>query len=237
MPIQPRRVSLLVLSCVLLALEPRRRAGEARADVRGRDRPRPGAGPAVVPRRPQVLFVLDKSDWKANRRVGHVFRINTDGTGQVQLTFGERGEIAPLVARRPAIAFTRAARRATRTTRSTCSTPIGGEARRVTTHPAAPGNLTWSPDGQADLLHRVRRQVGATNARRTACRTTSTRSTRRTSSSGISGRRISRARRRRSPIGPWSVAGLQLSADGKRVAMTRMPSPLLEFIAARPKCG
>ena len=33
-----------------------------------------------------------------------------------------------------------------------------------------------------------------------------------------------------------SVSGYELSADGKKIAMTRMPSPLLEFWIAA-KCG
>src|SRR4029450_8849011 len=48
--------------------------------------------PQLSPDGRQILFVLDQADWKNNRRVGHIYRINADGTGQMQLTFGERGE-------------------------------------------------------------------------------------------------------------------------------------------------
>src|SRR5688500_14526995 len=43
----------------------------------------------------QVLYVLDRPDWKENRRIGHVWRVNADGTGAVQLTHGQRGESSP----------------------------------------------------------------------------------------------------------------------------------------------
>ena len=51
--------------------------------------------PQLSPDGKQILFVMDGADWKANRRTGHIYRINADGTGQVQLTFGERGESSP----------------------------------------------------------------------------------------------------------------------------------------------
>ena len=51
--------------------------------------------PQLSPDGTRILFVMDAPDWKANRRVGHVYRINADGTGQVQLTYGERGESSP----------------------------------------------------------------------------------------------------------------------------------------------
>ena len=51
--------------------------------------------PQLSPDGKQILFVMDKADWKGNRRIGHIYRINADGTDQVQLTFGERGESSP----------------------------------------------------------------------------------------------------------------------------------------------
>ena len=43
----------------------------------------------------QVLFTMDTPDWKANRRVSHIWRINSDGTGLLQMTHGEKGESSP----------------------------------------------------------------------------------------------------------------------------------------------
>ena len=36
--------------------------------------------PQLSPDGRQVLFVLERADWAGNRRVGHVHRINIDGT-------------------------------------------------------------------------------------------------------------------------------------------------------------
>ena len=98
--------------------------------------------PQLSPDGKQILFTIDKADWKANRRVGHIYRINTDGTSQVQLTFGERGEISPRWSPdgKP-IAFT-TRRDADANNQIYLLSVEGGEARRLTSHPTAPGNVT-----------------------------------------------------------------------------------------------
>ena len=51
--------------------------------------------PQLSPDGTQVLFVMKSPDWKANRRIGHIYRVKVDGTDQAQLTLGERGESSP----------------------------------------------------------------------------------------------------------------------------------------------
>ncbi len=51
--------------------------------------------PQLSPNGNQVLYVLAHTDWKANRRIGHIWRTNTDGTGSLQMTNGEKGESSP----------------------------------------------------------------------------------------------------------------------------------------------
>src|SRR6185436_1755050 len=104
--------------------------------------------PQLSPDGKQILFTIDRADWKQNRRLGHIYRINADGTGQVQLTFGERGENgARWSPDGKTIAFT--TRRDPDTVNQIYLLSVdGGEARRLTNHPTAPGNLTWAPDGK-----------------------------------------------------------------------------------------
>ena len=105
--------------------------------------------PQLSPDGKQMLFTIDKADWKANRRVGHIYRINADGTGQVQLTFGERGESSPRWSPDgKSIAFT-TRRDADANNQIYLLSVEGGEARRLTSHPTAPGSLTWAPDGKS----------------------------------------------------------------------------------------
>jgi dipeptidyl aminopeptidase/acylaminoacyl peptidase len=105
--------------------------------------------PQVSPDGRQILFVMSKPDWKANRAIAHIYRINADGTNQVQLTFGERGESSPRWSPDgKAVAFT-ARRDADANNQIYLLDTDGGEARRVTNHNSAPGELTWAPDGKS----------------------------------------------------------------------------------------
>ena len=185
--------------------------------------------PQLSPDGKQVLFVIDRPDWKGNRRVGHIYRINADGTSQVQLTFGERGESSPRWSPDgKAIVFT-TRRDADTNNQIYLLNTEGGEARRLTTHPTAPGSLAWSPDGTAIYFtasdaksaderekERLLDDVYAfeeTNFKQRHLWTTD-----------LAGKTS------RITEGDWSVSGYELSANGSRIAMTRTPSPLLEFL-------
>ncbi|HWI17272.1 MAG TPA: S9 family peptidase [Vicinamibacterales bacterium] len=185
--------------------------------------------PQLSPDGKQILFTIEKADWKANRRVGHIYRINADGTGQVQLTFGERGENSPRWSPDgKQIAFT--TRRDPDANNQIYLLNVdGGEARRLTNHPTAPGSLTWAPDGKSIYFvaaddktadekekDRVRDDVYAfeeSNFKQRHLWTTDL-----------------EGKTKRITEGDWNVSGYELSADGKRIAMQRMPSPLLEFM-------
>src|SRR5690349_24503011 len=88
------RRSLALVVCVLLIQSVAAQEKRGRTFVDSIEQPVVG-DPQLSPDGKQILFTIDKADWKQNRRVGHIYRINADGTGQVQLTFGERGENAP----------------------------------------------------------------------------------------------------------------------------------------------
>jgi len=182
--------------------------------------------PNLSPDGRQVAFVINRADWKANRRIGHIFRINTDGTGQVQLTFGERGESSPRWSPDgKAIAFL-ARRDADPGNQIYLLQAEGGEARKLTSHPAAVSNITWAPDGQtlyftatdvksADERERDRLQDDVyafeeNNFKHRHLWTVDLAGT-----------------TRRITEGDWSVAGYELGAGGTRIAMHRTPAPLL----------
>ena len=185
--------------------------------------------PQLSPDGTRILFVMDAPDWKANRRVGHVYRINADGTGQAQLTYGERGESSPRWSpdgRR--IAFL--------SRRGDDAHPQlyvldaeGGEARRVMAHPTAPSDLTWAPDSRlvfftapvaptpaAAEKTRLQDDVFAfeeTNFEHEHLWVVD-----------LDGKTT------RITYGDYSVTDYTLSPSGSRISMTRAPSPLLEHM-------
>jgi dipeptidyl aminopeptidase/acylaminoacyl peptidase len=183
--------------------------------------------PQIAPNGKQLLFVMDKPDWRGNRRVGHIYRINADGTGQVQLTFGERGESSPRWSPDgKTIAFS--ARRDTDTTNQIYLLDTdGGEARRLTNHPTTPSSFVWTADGQAIWFaatdsrtaderekDRLQDDVYAfeeTNVKQRHLWTTDL-----------------QGRTKKMTDGEFSVTAFDVSGDGRTVATVRSTTPLLD---------
>ncbi len=183
--------------------------------------------PQLSPDGTAIAFVMDAPDWKANRRIGHIYRIGADGANQVQLTFGERGESSPRWSpdgRR--LAFL--ARRGDDATNQIYVLDVdGGEARRITNHPTGPGDLSWAPDSRlvfftaanapspaAKEKKRLQDDVYAfeeTNFEHEHLWV-----------SDLDGKTTQIS------FGDYTVTGYSLSPGGSTVALTRAPSPLLE---------
>jgi len=185
--------------------------------------------PQLSPDGRTVAFVMDAPDWAANRRVGHIHRIGLDGTGLVQLTRGDRGESSPRWSPDGRFLAFLTRRNGDEVTQVYLLDAAGGEARRLTTHPTAVGDITWSRTGQrlffvaddeksAEAKKRAtlkddvyafeendfqQRHLWSTDLQGTTTRLTS---------------------------GAWSVSEYSLSDDESRVVMVRMPSPKLEFL-------
>ena len=117
--------------------------------------------PQLSPDGTQVLFVMDKPDWKANRRVGHIFRIGANGANQVQLTFGERGESSPRWSPDGTQVAFLARRDADQHNQVYLLDTAGGEARRVTNHPTAPGAPAGGPARHTRKMAAPPAQAGA----------------------------------------------------------------------------
>jgi dipeptidyl aminopeptidase/acylaminoacyl peptidase len=184
--------------------------------------------PQLSPDGKQIAFVIERADWKANRRIGHIFRINADGSNQVQLTFNDRGESSPRWSPDGrAIAFV--ARRDPDTANQIYLLQAdGGEARRITSHATAVSSIAWAPDGtslyflsadapSAEERERTRLQDDVyafeeTNFKHRHLWTTD-----------LDGKT------KKITDGAWTVGSYELSADGKRIAMHRTPGPLLGF--------
>ncbi|MBI3983228.1 MAG: S9 family peptidase [Gemmatimonadetes bacterium] len=98
----------------------------------------------------QLVYALSTADWERNRRVNHVWRVNVDGSGSVQLTNGTEGESGPAWSPDGSrIAFL--ARRGSGSEEETqifLLPNTGGEAIPLGKHPTSVSNITWSPDGR-----------------------------------------------------------------------------------------
>src|SRR4029453_11381726 len=103
--------------------------------------------PQLSPDGQQVIYVVAKADWKENKRISHIWRVNADGSGNVQLTSGSDGESSPRWSPdSKSIAFL-AKRGSDEFTQLYVIPNTGGEARAITHHPSAVSSIAWSPDG------------------------------------------------------------------------------------------
>ena len=184
--------------------------------------------PQLSPDGRQVVFAMETADWKANRRISHLYRINVDGTDQVQLTFGERGETSPRWSPDGAQLAFLARRDGDEHNQIYLLHAGGGEARRLTTLASAPSSIAWAPDGTRLFLvapdaktpeerekDRLQDDVYAfeeTNFKQRHLWTVD-----------LAGATT------RVTEGAFSVGQFAISPDGSRLVMSRAPSPLLEF--------
>ena len=104
--------------------------------------------PQLSPDGSQILYARTDSDWEANGTKSHIWRVNSDGTGSLQLTNGPTGETTP----RWSPDGTRIAFVADRDDSDHSQIYLlnnrGGEARVLTSHSTAVRDITWSPDGR-----------------------------------------------------------------------------------------
>jgi dipeptidyl aminopeptidase/acylaminoacyl peptidase len=184
--------------------------------------------PQLSPDGSQVLFVMDGADWKANRRIGHIYRIKVDGTDQVQLTFGERGENSPRWSPDGSqVAFV-ARRDGDDDSQIYVLHSAGGEARRLTTQAGAVSALAWSPDGTriyflapdaktAEEKEKARLQDDVYAFEETNF---NHKHLWNVDMAGVA---------ERITDGAFSVSQFTISPDGSRIVTARVPAPLLEF--------
>ena len=104
--------------------------------------------PQISPDGRQVVYVESQADWEENRTVSHIYRVSTDGSGTVQLTYGKEGQSSPRWSPNGQhVAFT-ANRDDAEGTQIYLLSAGGGEARQLTTHETSVSSISWSPDGR-----------------------------------------------------------------------------------------
>jgi dipeptidyl aminopeptidase/acylaminoacyl peptidase len=185
--------------------------------------------PQLSPNGQQLLYVVARADWKANRRIGQIWRAGVDGSAVVQLTTGVNdASNARWSPDGSTIAFV--TRREAPQAQVHLMSNGGGEARQLTRHATSVSNISWSPDGAFIYFTAVDPK---TDAERThdadigdvyAFGDTKQEHLWRVAvSTGIE---------QRLTTGDYSIQSYQLSRDGRQIAVNRAPGPLQEDSAA-----
>ena len=105
--------------------------------------------PQLSPDGHLIVYQLNRADWKAGRRIGHLFLQPTDGGSSTQLTFSDSGESTPRWSPDGrSILFI--GRRGDVTDPQIYLLPVdGGEPRALTHHTTGVSSPAWAPDGSA----------------------------------------------------------------------------------------
>jgi dipeptidyl aminopeptidase/acylaminoacyl peptidase len=176
----------------------------------------------LAPDGSQLLFVLSETDWKANRRISHIWRINVDGSGLVQLTNGEDGESTPRWSPDGTHMAFLAERGDDEHGQIYLLSNAGGEARRLTEHETGVGSIAWTPDGQSILFIASDPEADEEYDVIVFDEDYEQRHLWRASVADGTTERITE--------GDYSVRGYRLSRDGRHIAHHRAPTPLLDDI-------
>lgn len=181
--------------------------------------------PQLSPDGRQVLYVRDAADWKANRRVGHIWRIGADGSGAVQLTNGERGESSP----RWSPDGTRVAFLARRGDAEDAQIYLidVGEARQLTRHATAVSDIQWAPDGRSIYFLAAEAKTNE-EKERDRLRDDVYAFDENFKHRHLWNVAVADGSATRIMGGGYSIGGYDVSDDGQRVVMHRSISPLID---------
>ena len=177
--------------------------------------------PQLAPDGSSVAYVLTEADWKANRPVGHLWRLSLTGGEPVQITRGETGETHPRWS--PDGRSLLFLARGESTTQAFTVPADGGEPTPLTRHATAVSAPAWSPDGRLVYFLAADPPTAEDRARERA----------RDDVYAFDGVRrhrhlwqvtVGSGEERKITDGPFSVLSYRLSRDGRRVVSHRAPS-------------
>jgi dipeptidyl aminopeptidase/acylaminoacyl peptidase len=106
------------------------------------------SSPQLSPNGSELIYILAESDWEANKQIGHLWRINIDGTDDRQITFGAEGEgTAQWSPDGKWISFI-TKRDDNENNQIYIMRQDGGEGMALTAHKTGVSNPTWSADSK-----------------------------------------------------------------------------------------
>lgn len=104
------------------------------------------SGLQLSPDGKQILFTISEANWEENKTISHIWRINTDGQGLVQMTNGKDGESGGIWS--PDGKFLSFITKRNKESQIFLLNNSGGEAIEFTHHKGGVTSYAWSPCGK-----------------------------------------------------------------------------------------
>ena len=182
--------------------------------------------PQLSPDGRQVAFVRSEADWKANKRITHIWRVAVGGApAPVQLTTGPEGESSPRWSPDSTSLVFAAKRAGDDVAQLYLLSMTGGEAVRLTTHDTAASAPEWSPDGTA-IYYLAAEPKSAAEKARDKDKDDVYAFDEDFKQTHLWKVEVASRKTARVTSGDFSVGSFRVSTDGKRIAHYRAPSPL-----------
>jgi len=181
----------------------------------------------VSPDGKYLLFTFSENNWKENKSVSHIYRVDADGSNLRQVTNGSDGESSP--AWSPdgrSFAFT-AQREPSRETQIFLQPNDGGEAIPLTSHKTSISQFRWAPDSSSiwfvapdpkpgDLEKREKEKDDAYSFERNY------------QQRHLWKIHVATKKEEQVTRGDYSIVEFELARSGKLIAAAIAPTPLLE---------
>ncbi len=181
--------------------------------------------PQIAPNGKHIAYVQAEANWKADKRISQIWRINIDGSGPIQLTAGTESAMTPRWSPDgKSLAFV--TKRGDDGANQVYLLPTdGGEARRITRHKTAVSDLAWSPDGTV-IYFVASDPKTADESLRDEAKDDVFAYDEHFKQTHLWKVDVAGAAEQQITTGDYSVIGYHLSRDGTRITFHRAPSPL-----------
>jgi len=181
--------------------------------------------PQLAPDGRSIVYQLNRADWKAGRRIGHLWRQAIAGGDPVQLTFGDSGETTPRWAPDGKSVLFLARRAGDADTQIYLLPANGGEPRALTHHASSVVAPAWAPDGSA-IYFAASDPRTAQERQRDRIRDDVYAFEENVPQRHLWKVIVSTGAEVRITSGDFSVLGYRLSRDGRAIVFHRAPTPL-----------